>query len=155
MKQFRFFRFAILSFALILFSTVLHAQHSYINNNKQFAQELSETYGIPTSVILAVAFVESGGGSSKNSKTLNNHFGIVGNNTVNQSKYKSFQSVKASYEGFCKLLQRKKYFAKLSGNTNFDVWIKAIASAGYSTQPAEWTRRMFLIYNKFNLSNIK
>lgn len=154
MKQYKHFRFTILSLSLILFSSVLKSQNTYISNNAKVAKELSQVYGIPSSVILAVAFVESGGGTSKNSKTLNNHFGIVGKNDVNNSRYKSFDSVKESYEAFCKLLQRKKYFSSLSGSGTFSQWIKAIASAGYSTQPSEWTKRMFLIYSKLKLANI-
>jgi Bax protein len=155
MKECKFFTLTIFSFILFLFSATLHAQQSYINTNKEVAHELSLIYGIPSSVILAVAFVESGGGNSKNSKILNNHFGIVGKNDVNNSKYKSFASVKESYEGFCKLLQRKKYFTKLSGSVNFSEWIKAIASAGYSTKPSEWTKKMIAIYNKLKLAEIK
>lgn len=127
------------------------AQQGYITNYKSIANELSNKYGIPSSIILAVAFVESGGGTSKNSKTLNNHFGIVGKNTVNSSKYKSYGSVRESYEAFCQLLTRKKYYSRLKGNDNHSEWVKAIASAGYSTQPAEWMRRINLIINKFGL----
>lgn len=139
----------------MLSSNVFGQEHHYINKNKDMAEELSEEYGIPSSVILAVAFVETGGGTSKNSKMLNNHFGIVGkNNTGGKSRYKYFNSVKDSYEGFCKLLSRKKYYKKLKGTDDFSTWVKAIANAGYSTQPKEWKRRLHLIYDKFNLSDL-
>lgn len=94
----------------------LKAQHSYIEQNKMMAMELSVKYGIPSSIILAIAYVETGGGNSKNSKALNNHFGIVGKNTVNNSRYKSFASVNESYEAFCELITRKKYYGQLKGN---------------------------------------
>ena len=90
------------------FSLSVNAQHSYIQNHKKIALELSEQYGIPPAVILSIAFVESGGGTSKNSKTLNNHFGIVGKNNVSSSRYRYFNSVRESYEAFCKLVARKK-----------------------------------------------
>ena len=128
------------------------AQHSYIKEHEKIATELSKKYHIPKSIILAVAFVETGGGTSKNSKSLNNHFGIIGKNTVNASKYKSFSSVRESYEAFCKLVTSKKYYPNLKGNSNYVDWIKAIASAGYSTQPQEWMRRIQLIIHKFSLN---
>ena len=151
MKHFKALKLTIISLVLILISANANAQKTYISQNKVMAEYLSKEYGIPSSIILAVAFVESGGGTSKNSKTLNNHFGIVGKNTVNNSKYKNFSSVQESYRAFCDLLSRKKYYLRLKGNDNHQDWIKAIAEAGYSTQPKEWMQRINLIINKFNL----
>ena len=136
-----------------MISVSVNAQNTYIQDNEKIANALSKEYGIPSSIILAVAFVESGGGTSKNSKTLNNHFGIVGSNNVTNSKYKSFASVTDSYRAFCELLSRKKYYSQLKGSDNHNAWVKAIASAGYSTQPEEWKRRINLIIKKFGLSD--
>ena len=144
-------RIVILSLVLSFVSLPTYAQkHSYIEKNKTLAENLSTKYGIPSSIILAIAFVESGGGSSKNSKALNNHFGIVGKNNIG-SKYKQFSSTEESYEAFCKLLTKKEYYTSLKGNNDFSSWVKAIASAGYSTQPQEWMRRINLIFNKYQL----
>ncbi|MDR2205907.1 MAG: glucosaminidase domain-containing protein [Flavobacteriaceae bacterium] len=145
-------KIVIISLVLILISANANAQQSsYVSQNKEMAETLSKEFGIPISIILAVAIVESGSGTSKASKTLNNHFGIVGKNTVNSSKYRSFSSVQESYRAFCELLSRKKYYSKLKGNNNHQEWIKAIASAGYSTQPQEWMRRISLVANKLKL----
>lgn len=107
MKHFINIKVVVISLVLTFISFNAKAQNSYIKENKDMAATLSKEYGIPSSIILAVAFVESGGGTSKNSKALNNHFGIVGKNTVNSSKYKSFNSVKESYRAFCELLSEK------------------------------------------------
>ncbi|MDO4763611.1 MAG: glucosaminidase domain-containing protein [Flavobacteriaceae bacterium] len=136
------------------FSFALYGQqkHQYIQDNKDLANELSQKYGIPSAIILGVAFVETGGGTSKNAKNSNNHFGIVGKNKKYKSKYKSFSSKRESFEAFCKLLSRKKYYAELKGNGDYKLWVQAIAGAGYSTQPKEWMRRVNLIIDKFQLS---
>lgn len=138
---------------LILVSCNIFAQqkHEYIQKNAPIANELSEKYGIPSSIILAIAFVETGGGTSKGAKILNNHFGIVGENNVNNSKYRSFSATKESYEVFCKLIEKKKYYTTLKNNKDPKAWIEAIAAAGYSTRPAEWKRRIDLIISKFEL----
>lgn len=151
MTNFKNIKVILLSLVLTLFSLNVKAQNSYISNNKILANALSQEFGIPSSVILAIAFVESGGGTSKNSKAFNNHFGIVGKNNVNGSKYKSFASAEASFRGFCEMIARKKYYSKLKGSVNHTQWLSAISSAGYSTQPKEWLRRVNLIINKFNL----
>lgn len=144
-------KLAVVCLILCLFSALLSAQkkHQYIQKNEKIVEQLSQKYGIPSEIILAVAFVETGGGTSKHSKILNNHFGIVGKNTVNNSRYRSFSSTEESFEAFCKLLSSKKYYPSLKGNKDLNLWVKAIASAGYSTQPQEWMRRVNLILKQY------
>ena len=149
----KYLRIVILSLVFSLVSLQVNAQkQSYIQTNKTLAEKLSTKYGIPSSVILAIAFVETGGGTSRNSKSLNNHFGIVGKNNIG-SKYKQFESKEASYEAFCKLIARKNYYSALKGTEDFGKWVKAIASAGYSTQPGEWMRKINLIIHKYQLKD--
>ncbi len=154
MKQpLKYLRIVILSLVLSLTSTVSQAQtHKYLEKNRAIASELSAKYGIPAAVILSVAFVETGGGTSKSSTVYNNHFGIVGKNN-SHSKYRSFSSVRESYEAFCQLIIKKDYYSALKGSLDFSKWIKAIASAGYSTRPAEWMRRINLIISKYKLAD--
>lgn len=144
----------LVSLILCFFSIQISGQkkHQYIEKNEKIAKQLSRKYGIPSAIILAIAFVETGGGTSKHSKTLNNHFGIVGKNTVNNSRYRSFSNAEESFEAFCKLLSSTKYYISLKGNEDINLWVKAIANAGYSTQPQEWTRRVNLILNQYLLS---
>ena len=150
MRHFKNLKTVVISILLVLSFSSVKAQkkHSYIEKHKEIAAQLSREYGIPSTVILAVAFVESGGGTSKNSQILNNHFGIVGKNTVNKSRYRSFLSTQDSFRAFCDLLSRKKYYQRLKGNDDHSEWVKAIAKAGYSTQPQEWMRRINLMIKK-------
>lgn len=136
----------------------LQAQTPYINKYKPVADSLSQAYGIPTSIILAVAIVESGSGSSRNSKLLNNHFGIVGKNNLLKTKgiktrYKQYSSVTGSYVDFCKLLSRRKYYTRLKGNNNYKLWIDAISKAGYSEAPVEWRKRITSTIQKHKLAS--
>lgn len=151
--SFRYLRIVILSLVFSFVSSQVNAQtQSYIQKNKTLAEKLSSKYGIPSSVILAIAFVETGGGTSRNSKALNNHFGIVGKNSIG-SKYKQFESKEESYEAFCKLVVKKKYYTALKGTEDFGKWVKAMAGAGYSTQPGEWMRRINSIIHKYQLKD--
>ncbi|MEG2079506.1 MULTISPECIES: glucosaminidase domain-containing protein [Chryseobacterium] len=149
----KYLRIVILSLVFSLVSLQVNAQkQSYIQTNKTLAEKLSTKYGIPSSVILAIAFVETGGGTSRNSKSLNNHFGIVGKNNIG-SKYKQFESKEESYEAFCKLVVKKNYYSALKGTEDFGKWVKAMASAGYSTQPSEWMKRINSIIQKYQLKD--
>jgi flagellum-specific peptidoglycan hydrolase FlgJ len=150
MRQFTSIKILFLSILFTLGFATAKGQQSYVKDYKSLATELSSQYGIPSTIILSIAFVESGGGTSKNSKVLNNHFGIAGKNTVSTSKYKSFSSVKESYIAFCQMVSRKKYYAQLKGSENYTEWVKAMAAAGYSTQPEVWKSRIFSIISKIS-----
>lgn len=64
---------------LLGFSFVFGQQKPvYFDDYRALADSLSLVYQIPSCVMLAVAYHESGGGVSVVAKKLNNHFGIAG-----------------------------------------------------------------------------
>ena len=147
----RNFNIKFLSLIILLFSLKISSQNSYIDQHKPLATELSKEFGIPSAIILSIAYVETGGGNSKHCQTLNNHFGMVGKNTVNGSKFKSFESSKESFRAFCEMISRKKYYQKMKGNLDYSEWLNAIASAGYAGKPTEWKQKINTVIKKFGL----
>jgi len=145
------FNIKFLSLIILFFSLKISAQNSYINQYEPIATELSREFGIPSAIILSIAYVETGGGNSKHAQTLNNHFGMVGKNTVNASKFKSFESSKESFRAFCEMISRKKYYQKMKGNLDYSQWLNAIASAGYAGKPTEWKQKINTVIKKFRL----
>jgi flagellum-specific peptidoglycan hydrolase FlgJ len=125
---------------------------AYIANHLFIATILSQSYGIPASLILAVASIESSGGNGPAAKVLNNHFGIEGTNEIvnkqgHQSRYKQYPNEIASYLDFCKLMTRKRFYYKLKNNPNPQAWVKAMSKAHYSEAPEEWEQKvMSMIY---------
>jgi len=122
------------------------------------ADSLSEQYGVPTSVILGIAIMESASGTSRNCKLLNNHFGIVGKNDLLKTKgvktrYKQYPDARASYRAFCKLMTKKKFYKKLKGNMDHRLWADAISKAGYSEIPEIWKQRLLDIIRKNKLAS--
>jgi len=120
---------------------------NYIFNHKLIANVLSQHYGIPASVILAVAAIESSGGAAPVAKVLNNHFGMVGkNNFVNhkghKSRYKQYNNELASYIDFCQVISRKRFYLRLKNNTNCAAWVRAMSRCGYSEVPEEWQQKV-------------
>ena len=133
------------------------SQSKYIKRYRSIADSLSEIYKIPASVILGVAILESGSGTSRNSKLLNNHFGIVGKNDLLKTKniktrYKQFPDVLASYVDFCKIIKKKKFYKKLKDNKDHTLWVDAISKAGYSEIPEYWRRKVLETIKKNKLS---
>jgi Bax protein len=133
------------------------AQSKYIRKYRPMADSLSAVYKIPASVMLGVAILESGSGTSRNCKLLNNHFGIVGKNNVLKTKgiktrYKQYPDSLASYVDFCKVIQRKKFYKKLRDNMDHKLWVDAISKAGYSEVPEYWKTKVLETIRKNKLS---
>jgi len=123
---------------------------AYVANHLFMATILSQTYGIPASVILAVASIESSGGNGPAARVLNNHFGIEGKNEIvnkngHKSRYKQYANDLASYIDFCKLMTRKRFYHKLKNNPDPTAWVKAMSNAHYSEMPEEWEQKVMSV----------
>jgi flagellum-specific peptidoglycan hydrolase FlgJ len=127
---------------------------TYVQTYGPLADELEEEYGVPAEVILGVAILESGSGTSKTAKTLNNHFGIVGKNklTTRKSIYKQYESVADSYEHFCKIVAKKKACKDLNAETHYRIWVDKISKSGYSEVPDIWKERVLSTIKKNKLA---
>jgi hypothetical protein len=124
-----------------------NSSHRFILKYRPIADSLSQSYGVPASVILAVSLLESGSGTSRNARLLNNFFGIVGKNNLLRTRgirtrYKQYASDTASFVDFCRLMTRKRFYASLKHNSNATLWVQAISKAGYSEAPAIWQKRV-------------
>lgn len=118
----------------------------------QYAEEAKEQmrmYGIPASVILAQAILESSNGQSQLSRECNNHFGIkataswlknggeygVYTDDRPNEKFCKYKSVGDSYEHHSQFLKQNKRYAQcftLSPD-DYKGWTKGIEKAGYAT----------------------
>lgn len=154
-----FFKIAIFVFGFSFISYNAQAADvvkNYIKQYSELVKSLSEEFGIPTSIITAISIVESGAGKSRTARLLNNHFGVVGKNKLMKTKgiktkYKQYASAEQSYREFCKMITRKKYYAKLKNNNNHKLWIEAMAKAGYSTQPEVWKKEILRAIKLYRL----
>ena len=143
-------------FLMVAFQTV-SGQSKYIRQYRPIADSLSAVYGIPSSVMLGVAIIESGAGKSRNCKLLNNHFGVKGKNNLLKTKgiksgYKQYPDGRASYLAFCKLVTKRKFYPKLKGKKDHTLWLDAISKSGYSTVPEEWKRNITATIRKHKLA---
>lgn len=139
-------------FSLPLLTT---AQTKYINKYRPIADSLSTVYGVPASLILGIAIIESGAGKSRNAKLLNNHFGIIGKNSLHKlkgrkSRYKQYPTVVSSYVDFAKHLTRRKFYKHLKGKMNYVLWVDAMSKDNYSEMPKVWKQRVLLSIKKIH-----
>lgn len=130
----------------------------YVTNHKEMAVKLMNETGIPASVILGVAMLESGSGTSKNARLLHNHFGIVGKNKLHKikgatyrSKYREFSSDAESYQFFARMITRRKWYKQVKGKSEYKVWLAHMNHGGYSSAGQEWIKRVSSMITKHKL----
>ena len=112
-------------------------------------------YHVPASIILGVAIHESGSGTSKIARYLNNHFGIKGSNssTKIRSSYKGFDAVKDSYLCFIDMLQSRIKFKILFdkySDYDFKSWAYGIQKGGYAASHT-WASQVVRLIKKYKL----
>lgn len=149
----------LLMLVFLLVCQTVFGQSKYVKQYRPIADSLSAIHGIPSSVILGVAIIESGAGKSRNCKLLNNHFGIKGKNNLMKTKgvrssYKQYADGRASYIAFCKLLTKRKFYPKLKGKMDYKLWLDAISKSGYSTVPQEWKKNISAAIQKHKLHKL-
>ena len=120
----------------------------YIDAYKQLAIESMEEYGIPTSINMAQALVESDSGNSILATEANNHFGIKCKSdwtggTISyddDAKDECFRRYKDVYDSFKDhsdfLTNSSRYrFLFDLEPTDYESWAHGLSDAGYATNP--------------------
>lgn len=120
---------------------------NYIERYRGIAVAEMEKYGIPASIKLAQALLESGNGNSSLAVEANNHFGIkCGGVWKGRSITKSddnpndcfrvYDNPEQSFRDHSEFLLRKRYEKLFSLNKNdYKGWAYGLKEAGYATNP--------------------
>lgn len=124
-------------------------QLTYVDRYKDIARREMRKEGIPASVTLAQALLESGTGESVLATKNNNHFGLkcfsrsckqghCSNHSDDSHKdfFRIFPDAEASFKAHSELLQKKRYAGlfELVGD-DYRGWAKGLSKAGYATDP--------------------
>lgn len=121
---------------------------AYINRYKDLAVEDMVQYGIPASIKLAQAIIESGAGKSQLAVQANNHFGIKCHNQWNGQRYhydddhknecfRKYASVRDSYRDHSEFLRSRQRYAVLFtyDPRDYRAWAYGLKACGYATNP--------------------
>lgn len=136
----------------LLYTEAIQAQRAsriqYIEKHKAMAISNMTSYGIPASITLAQACLESGDGNSRLARDGNNHFGIKCHNWTGDKFYQDddeknecFRSYKSSDESFkdhsefLRFRDRYKFLFDLDPK-DYKGWAYGLKKAGYATNPA-------------------
>jgi flagellum-specific peptidoglycan hydrolase FlgJ len=131
---------------------------AYIRRFAKVAQAESKKYGIPASVKMAQAIVESSAGSSKLATRNNNHFGIkcfskscgqghCSNFSDDHHKdfFRIYDSAWESWRAHSNLLSSKKYKSLQKHGNDYKAWAEGLKKIGYATDPNYPTKLVNII----------
>ena len=138
----------------------------YVKRFAKVAQVESEKYGIPASIKLAQALLESDAGDSRLARSNNNHFGIkcfsrkcakghCSNFTDDTHKdfFKKYGSAWLSFRDHSLFLQRKRYrHLKKIPVTDYEGWARGLKEAGYATDRS-YSEKLTAIVRTLNLDD--
>ena len=117
----------------------------YIRNYKDLAIREMKRSGIPASITLAQAILESDNGNSTLAQKANNHFGIkchdwtgakvYHDDDTAQECFRKYISAETSFRDHSEFLVNRKRYAKLFElkKSDYKNWAKELRKAGYAT----------------------
>ena len=148
------------------------AAHQYIAQHKHLAMQEQRLTGIPASIKLSMALLESGCGQSYLATKGNNHFGIKWWNVASDgaafletfdddkdkngkripSRFVKFNSVEASYKKHSDVLRRSRYQILFTySSSDYRSWALGLETCGYATAKGYGSRLIELI-EKYDLT---
>src|SRR5258705_7856822 len=137
-----------LIFISFLQATPRMTSEEYISSYKDDAVRDMLKTGVPASITLAQAMLESDNGNSMLAREANNHFGIKCHNewsgdTYNQDDdrrnecFRKYNTVLESYDDHSEFLRTRHRYAFLFNyeRTDYKSWAHGLKKAGYATNP--------------------
>lgn len=131
---------------------------AYIENYKEVAKKNMVNHGVPASIALAQAILESGAGTGTLCQKANNHFGIKCHKDWNgpgvnhdddalQECFRKYESAYDSYQDYAAFLRGRRWYDPLFKlkKDDYKGWAKGLKAAGYATDPAYPTKLIGII----------
>ena len=135
----------------------------YIETYKDIAQSNMKKYGIPASIILGQAILESGAGTAILSEQANNHFGIkchkdwLGESVKYDDDaiaecFRKYFNASDSFRDHALFLTAGSRYSSLFKleKTDYKAWAKGLKAAGYATD-AQYPTKLIGIIERFQL----
>ena len=136
---------------------------TYVSIFKDIAMGNMRNYGIPASIILAQAILESGAGKGNLALNANNHFGIkchVGwtgesirhDDDAAQECFRKYDNPSESFKDHALFLTGRSRYAGLFefSKGDYKAWAKGLKAAGYATDP-KYPDKLISYIERYNL----
>lgn len=150
------------------------SKQQYIQENRQLAIRVMNMYGVPASICMAQAILESKYGNSALSTRANNHFGIKcksewtggtyalkdddydANNNLVKSCFRAYSSTEESYMDYGNFLKNRSRYTFLFetiDTRDYRGWAYGLVQAGYATNP-KYAELLIKIVEENNLTDL-
>ena len=156
----------VFSFAVDLFSQNFSQRYlDYIEKYKELAIKEQYKHGIPASITMAQALLESNAGQSMLAVKGKNHFGIKcggewNGKTIRKDDdnisdcFRSYKRIEESYEDHSLFLKRDRYKSLFSiPMADYRGWAKALNKLGYATD-ANYANKLIGIIENYDLASL-
>ena len=138
---------------------------AYIEKYKEIAKRDMKLYGIPASIILSQAILESGAGTGPLSVQANNHFGIKchddwkgatikhDDDTADEC-FRKYDDPSQSFDDHSAFLKNRKWYAGLFKlkKDDYKAWAKGLKAAGYATD-VKYPDKLIGLIERYQLNN--
>ncbi len=143
----------------------LNSRHEYVELYKEDAIKEMIRTGIPASITMAQAILESSDGNSPLAKYANNHFGIkchdwkgatfIQDDDSKNECFRKYKDVYQSYEDHSNFLRDRPRYAFLFDlkPTDYIAWAHGLKKAGYATNP-KYPQLLLKIIEENNLHEL-
>lgn len=135
----------------------------YIERFTALAVAEMDRTGIPASISMAQAIIESRAGSSKLAQRNNNHFGIKCfskscpkghcsnyNDDHHKDFFRMYASPEVSWQEHSQFLLKNRYKSLLKYGRNYRVWAEGLRNFGYATDP-NYDKKLVAVIEKYKL----
>lgn len=136
----------------------------FFNSIKSLAKNQETKHGIPASITMAQAAIESGWGRSQLASKYNNYFGVkcAGSSTCVElmasdgkpANWRVYSSIEASFEDHSKVLKNNRYSKAFTYPiSDYKNWAKAIQNAGYAETSSTYANALISLIEQYNLDS--
>ncbi|MGK0391311.1 MAG: flagellum-specific peptidoglycan hydrolase FlgJ, partial [Maribacter sp.] len=137
---------------------------AYIKKYKDLAVTEMIQFGVPASITLGQAIIESRAGNSRLARENNNHFGVkcfskkcakghCTNHKDDHHKdfFRSYESVWASYRNHSQFLQKDRYKNLKNYGKDYKKWARGLKKAGYATD-RKYDKKLISVIERYKLN---
>ncbi|MBP6866235.1 MAG: glucosaminidase domain-containing protein [Candidatus Pacebacteria bacterium] len=136
------------------------------------AERIQREHGIPASIVMAQALIESDKGTSDLAILANNHFGIKHHehckpkwsgkelkcciqktDDEDYDRFKKYESVEDCFKDYVRFLKKKNYEACFACGVNYECWAEELEKAGYATNP-EYAEMLIKLIKQYGLAEL-
>lgn len=138
---------------------------AFLKKIQPMAISQEKLHGIPASITMAQAALESGWGTSQLAAKYNNYFGVkcgsfskcveLMASDGSPAKWRVYSSIDASFDDHSKVLKASRYSKAFSYPvSDYKNWAKAIEAGGYAGSETTYASTLISLIEKYNLDKI-